>query len=85
VAEEDELLSATDELEGTAEDELLATEDELELEVTTTDELLEIEDELGAAELELETVELETTATFFAAKLVFGAFLSPVGLFDVLR
>lgn len=89
---DDELLRAIDELElTTVEDELLGTTDELEAaaeeELDTTGELL------GTTELALElvltttdeTVELETTATLFAAKLVLGAYWSAVGFVAVLK
>jgi hypothetical protein len=80
------VVSVEDELVVT--DELLDTEDEVEEvsvedELVVTDELLDTEDELDVEELE--TVELETTTTLFAAKLVFGASLSAVGLSDVLK
>jgi hypothetical protein len=72
------------ELEVVDELEEVSVEDEL----VVTDELLDTEDELDVEELEtveLETVELETITTLFAAKLVFGASLSAVGLSDVLK
>ena len=67
------------ELDVVDEYEEVSVEDEL----AVTDELLDTEDELDVDELE--TVELETTTTLFAAKLVFGASLSAVGLSDVLK
>jgi hypothetical protein len=102
-AAEEELLRTIDEPESAAEDELGtavelltmaklellgARELELELELGTNNELLGATDELGAIELELEIVKLETTggaATLFAAKLVFGALVSAVGFADDLK